>query len=54
MTRTEFIKKIEKGSDILFDVADRHYVIFTWMENGIGIGEQYHTDPLQFLIHQKV
>ena len=48
MTRTEFIKKIEKGSDILFDVADRHYVIFTWMENGIGIGEQYHTDPLKF------
>ena len=40
MTRVEFIQKIENGSDILFDVADRHYVIFTWMEDGIGIGEQ--------------
>ncbi len=46
MTKTEFIEKIENGSDIMFDVAKYHYVIFTWMEEGIGIGEQNKDTPI--------
>ena len=41
MTKKEFIDKIKNGSDIMFDVAGRHYVIFTWMDEGIGIGAQF-------------
>lgn len=48
MTEIEFIEKIRNGSDILFDVAGRHYVIFTWMDGGIGIGEQHRDDPIQY------
>lgn len=49
MTKNEFIEKIENGSDIMFDVAGRHYSIFTWMDDGIGIGEQYpHDNEMQF------
>lgn len=49
MTKNEFIDKIENGSDIMFDVADRHFSIFTWMDEGIGIGEQYpHDDKMQY------
>jgi len=28
----------------MFDVGDRHYTIFTWMDEGIGINEQYPND----------
>lgn len=43
MTKADFVEKIEKGSDIMFDVVGRHFTILTWMEEGIGIGEQ---DPV--------
>lgn len=44
MTKAELIEKIDRGSDIMLDVAGKHYSIFTWMENGIGIGEQAPLD----------
>ena len=44
MTKAELIQKIEDGSDIMFDVAGKHFTILTWMEEGIGIGEQYPND----------
>ena len=46
MTKREFVKKIENGSDIMFDVSEYHYVIFTWMEEGVGIGEQNKDTPI--------
>jgi hypothetical protein len=47
MTKNEFIEKIESGSDIMFDVSDRHFTIVTWLDEGIGIGEQYKNEPLK-------
>lgn len=44
MTKNEFVKKIEDGRDIMFDVAGRHYTIVTWLDDGIGIGEQNDQD----------
>lgn len=44
MTKAALIRKIENGRDILFDVAGRHFAIFTWTAEGIGIGEQYPND----------
>ncbi len=40
MKKSEFITKIENGGDIMFDVGGRHYTILTWLDDGIGIGEQ--------------
>lgn len=40
MIKDEFIAKIENGRDIMFDVEKRHYTIITWLDDGIGIGEQ--------------
>lgn len=40
MTRNEFIEKIENGRDILFEVGGKKYAVFTWLEDGIGIGER--------------
>ena len=48
MTKSEFIEKIENGSDIMFDVSNDHYVIFTWMDEGIGIGEQNKDTPITY------
>ncbi len=50
MTRNEFIRKIEYGDDILFDVAGRHFVIFTWSieDKGIFIGEQYVSESREY------
>jgi len=48
MTKTELIDKIENGSDIMFDVENRHFTIFTWMDEGIGIGEQHRRDKMQY------
>ena len=44
MTKNEFTEKIENGCDIMFDVVGRHFTILTWMDEGIGIGEQYPND----------
>ncbi len=44
MTKTEFIKKIENGSDIMFDVGDRHFTILTWIDDGFFIDEQFPND----------
>ncbi len=44
MTKAELIQKIEDGRDIMFDVAGKHFTILTWMEEGIGIDEQYPND----------
>ncbi len=44
MNRNEFIDKIEKGSDITFDVCGRHFTILTWLDDGIGIDEQHPKD----------
>lgn len=41
LKRSDFIDKIKQGSDIMFDVDNKHYTILTWMDEGIGIGEQY-------------
>ena len=41
MTKNEFINKIERGSDIMFDVHDKHFTILTWCNEGIGIDEQH-------------
>lgn len=41
MTKSDFINKIESGSDIMFDVYDKHYTILTWCDDGIGIDEQH-------------
>ena len=41
MTKNEFIKKIENGSDIMFDVSGKHFTILTWCDDGIGIDEQH-------------
>lgn len=38
------MKKIEKGSDIMFDVMGRHFTILTWHEKGIAIDEQHPND----------
>lgn len=48
MTRSEFIKKIEYGDDIMFDVVGRHFTILTWPDEGIFIGEQYTEDGEYF------
>ncbi len=40
MKKDEFISKVKNGRDIMFDVDDRHYTIITWLDEGIGIGEQ--------------
>ena len=40
MTAQELTEKIENGSDILFDVMGRHFGIFTWPNEGIGIDER--------------
>lgn len=40
MKKDELIAKIENGRDIMFDVGSRHYTIITWLDDGIGIGEQ--------------
>ena len=40
MKKSEFIVKIENGRDIMFDVGEHHYTIITWLDEGIGIGEQ--------------
>ena len=44
MTRSEFEKLIENGSDIMFSVFGRKYTILTWTDLGICIGEQYPND----------
>lgn len=36
-TKSEFIEKIENGSDIVFAVAGKSYAIFTWTDKGIAI-----------------
>lgn len=48
MTKSELIEKIENGSDILFDIGNEHYVIFTWHDKGIAIGEQFKTTPMEY------
>ena len=48
MTRKELIEKIDKGSDILFDVAGRHFTILTWTDKGIAIGEQNKNTPAEY------
>lgn len=40
------IDLIENGSDIMLDVAGEHLVIFTWLDDGIGIGRQNSDEPL--------
>lgn len=40
MTRDEFVRIIETGDDIMFDVHGKHYTILTWPEDGIDINEQ--------------
>ncbi len=40
MKKSEIAAKIESGRDIMFDVGNRHYTIITWLDDGIGIGEQ--------------
>lgn len=45
MTKTEFISQIDNGYDIMFDVLDRHFTIVTWLDEGIGIGEQNKNSP---------
>ena len=47
MTRNELIEKIDNGSDIMFDVSGRHFTIVTWLDEGIGIGEQHKNEPLK-------
>ena len=47
MTLNEWINLIEEGSDILFDVAGHELVIFTWLDDGIGIGERGGREPLE-------
>ena len=44
MTRNELIWKIDHGDDIMFDVSGKGYVIFTWPDDGIRIGEQNSDD----------
>ena len=44
MTRNEFIRKIENGSDIMFDVMEHHFTILTWTDGGIAIDEQFPND----------
>lgn len=44
MTKKTLIDKIENGSDIMFDVAGKHFTILTWMDDGIAIGEQHPND----------
>ena len=44
MTRAEFVKKIENGSDIMFDVRGKHFTILTWPADGIAIDEQHPND----------
>ena len=46
MTREKMIDLIENGSDIMLDVAGEHLVIFTWIDDGIGIGRQNSDEPL--------
>lgn len=46
MTKADFIKMIDNGSDILFDVLGHHLCIFTWVDGGIGIGMQHDPAPL--------
>ena len=47
MTKTEFISQIDNGYDIMFDVLDRHFTILTWLDEGVGIGEQCKNTPLE-------
>lgn len=44
MTRDDLIEKIECGSDIMFDVKEKHFTIITWADAGIYIDEQYPND----------
>lgn len=44
MTKNELVKKIENGSDIMFDVFGKHFTILTWCDEGIGIDEQHPND----------
>lgn len=44
MTKSELIEQIENGSDIMFDVAKKHFTILTWTDDGIAIGEQFPND----------
>ncbi len=51
MTKADLIEKIERGRDILFDINGKHYGIFTWCEQGIGVGEltqDISEDPLTY------
>ena len=45
MTKNEFVSKIDNGYDIMFDILDRHFTIVTWLDEGIGIGEQRKNTP---------
>ena len=40
MTLSEFVRKIENGRDIMFDVDGRRFTILTWVKDGILICEQ--------------
>lgn len=44
MTKNEFIQLIEDGRDIMFDLSGKHFTILTWLDDGIGIDEQYPND----------
>lgn len=50
MTRNDFIKKIEHGDDIMFNVRGKHFSIFTWEkeERGICICEQKNADSEKY------
>lgn len=45
MTKNEFVSKIDNGYDIMFDVLGRHFTIVTWLDEGVGIGEQCKNSP---------
>ena len=44
MDKDEFIQKIKKNSDIMFDINEKHYTILTWCDDGISICEQNSTE----------
>ena len=44
MTKTKLIELIDNGCDIMLSVAGKHFTILTWMDEGIGIGEQSPND----------
>lgn len=37
--RSEWVRLIDEGGDILISVRGKHFGIFTWCEEGIGIDE---------------